>query len=681
MIPAPNKNSEVTVGSLMTFDYHIGTGKGSQAAIMELLRNSLYTNKELAILRELTFNGIDIHCMSGKADVPVNVTLPTYMQPTLVIRDYGTGLSPEQMVMYTGFGETTKRETDDAVGFMGIGAKSPFCYVDSFQIISYCGGFKRLYVTAMDASNCGKLHLLHEEPSDEVGLEIRVPVQTKDISKFVAAAQSCFQYTTVRPIINTDIPAPSFDWRGENGGLKFYADGSPVWEVVMGGIPYRLDIQKMAVSVPKHMMVNVGGVLFVRNGSCDVAASREEVRYTERTIETIVASFDDMFACFGKEAIEDVVLSDKISFWEKRRRIAPMVKLMPTIQIIPEVKDLLNDKVAVSKDCPFKFHFVEVSRGHQVLRPTETPRFDEETRVIFLEKHSAYRPYLREMNIIVASPCTEGADLGAFNAWLDSVKLSGVPVLGKQYLTDRSVTIGGSVSAKTRRNTGKTFEFSGTSFSSHEEKEWIPQDLPEDEPFLIVPIDRWKWSAGIAFKNNVQPVLKKYKVHEDITIFGVKVKYYAEMLAKHKNALTYNDMRQAAKQASLDHPQDLERCIRIVATRGMYRFRSNYVVEKNAPAGHPLRKLIDTSANAKDEDVKLGQCFQELLFNESFAHGNISETSVFLPPRLILEHEAEVVYEQYPLLQLVMGNVNSSIDLKHVIEYMSMVDEKKAGIQ
>ena len=89
----------------------------NQAHIMSILREGLYTDRVLAVLREYSANAWDAHRTSGKADLPIKVTLPTDMNPTLVIRDWGTGMSEEDIFgVFTQYGESTKREDDTAVG-------------------------------------------------------------------------------------------------------------------------------------------------------------------------------------------------------------------------------------------------------------------------------------------------------------------------------------------------------------------------------------------------------------------------------------------------------------------------------------------------------------------------------------------------------------------------------------
>lgn len=103
--------------------------------IMQILRDTLYSDKVLAVLREYSSNAWDAHREADRADMPIKVTLPTEMAPTLSIRDRGPGLSPEEVFeVYTQYGASTKRESDVTVGTMGIG-----CLLKGQPIVTVMG--------------------------------------------------------------------------------------------------------------------------------------------------------------------------------------------------------------------------------------------------------------------------------------------------------------------------------------------------------------------------------------------------------------------------------------------------------------------------------------------------------------------------------------------------------------
>ena len=108
------------------------------AKAFELLSSGLYTDKPLAIVRELSCNAFDAHMEAGNADRPFLIQLPNDLEPEFRIRDYGTGLKHEQvMKLYSSYFTSTKTNTNNQIGAFGLGSKSPFSYTDTFTVTSY----------------------------------------------------------------------------------------------------------------------------------------------------------------------------------------------------------------------------------------------------------------------------------------------------------------------------------------------------------------------------------------------------------------------------------------------------------------------------------------------------------------------------------------------------------------
>ena len=56
-----------------------------------ILSSGLYSDKITAVLREIACNAVDAHVAAGKADEPIEVKLPTALDPSFYIKDWGTG--------------------------------------------------------------------------------------------------------------------------------------------------------------------------------------------------------------------------------------------------------------------------------------------------------------------------------------------------------------------------------------------------------------------------------------------------------------------------------------------------------------------------------------------------------------------------------------------------------------
>ncbi|KKW12782.1 MAG: RIIA protein [Candidatus Gottesmanbacteria bacterium GW2011_GWB1_49_7] len=297
-----------------------GISKAAETHIMTILRDTLYTDKILAPLREYSTNAWDAHRSIGKDDLPIRVTLPTPLNPTLMIRDWGPGMSEEVVLYtYTQYGDSTKRETNNEAGNYGIGAKSAFAYSDSFTVTSWHGGFKKIYSAVLDESNAGIMQKLHEEPcGDETGIEVQMPVKPKDIEHFEARAVKLFKYFKPLPDINIIIPELRKFSIGTPYGYLDKNDHSTGWTAVMGPIPYKLDLNQIESLLQDEELYGslrkLCGVLYFDIGEVQTATSREELRYSDYTIKAVVSKIRQMYEHYIESLITLVSSSDNSNF-------------------------------------------------------------------------------------------------------------------------------------------------------------------------------------------------------------------------------------------------------------------------------------------------------------------------------------------------------------------------------
>jgi hypothetical protein len=170
--------------------------------MFKLLSDSLYSDKVMAVIRELSTNAYDAHVASGNRN-PFKVILPTQAVPSFTVRDYGTGLSKKDMEeLYTTYGASNKNNSNDFVGCLGLGSKSPFAYTKSFSTTSYYNGTKYAYIAAMDESGVPTLNLFDTSPTNEPnGLEISFAVKQFDFNEFSTKSKRIFHYFKTKPII------------------------------------------------------------------------------------------------------------------------------------------------------------------------------------------------------------------------------------------------------------------------------------------------------------------------------------------------------------------------------------------------------------------------------------------------------------------------------------------------
>jgi hypothetical protein len=170
--------------------------------MFKILSDSLYSDKIMAVIRELATNAYDSHIGAGNQN-PFLVKLPTAADPNFTVRDYGTGLSQTDMEnLYTTYGASNKNDSNDYVGCLGLGSKSPFAYTKSFTTTSYFNGTQYTYIAAIDDAGVPSLNLIHSTDTTEPnGLEISFAVKQYDFHEFSQKAIRVFHYFKTKPIV------------------------------------------------------------------------------------------------------------------------------------------------------------------------------------------------------------------------------------------------------------------------------------------------------------------------------------------------------------------------------------------------------------------------------------------------------------------------------------------------
>jgi len=325
MIPPVTNRTVAIGGSQSSASFEISLE--DSAHIMGILREGLYSDKVLAILREYSSNAWDAHRSISKHDLPISVTLPTYYEPTLRIRDYGPGLSHDDVFnVYTQYGKSTKRDSNDVVGQLGIGSKSGFAYSDSFTITSWHDGTKRIYAATLGEDEKGSINLLDEtscEPT-ETGVEIQIATKPEDRMEFERTARRLFQHMTPRPVINIELPAlPNEQTVLTNGTIT---PGGGEWVAVMGCVPYRVNLAQLDERLVNKCLANLSGVLTFDIGGVAMSASREELKYTAATKAALVDKFNALIDEFVTHALQQLD-AGVFTGWETRLRVQVLAKL------------------------------------------------------------------------------------------------------------------------------------------------------------------------------------------------------------------------------------------------------------------------------------------------------------------------------------------------------------------
>jgi len=323
--------------------------------LFSLLSDGLYTDKVLAVVRELSCNAWDAHKEAGNENIPFVMHLPNDLEPFFSIRDFGTGLSHRDVLtLYTTYGESTKNNSNDYIGALGVGSKSPFAYGDSFTVTSFFGGERRSYTAFLSAEGIPSIAMMGTAvPSTEPnGLEISLPVSKTDFYAFKQKSVQVLKRFDPIPTVTAgteEFLIPPATYSMEGNGWKIRERDYSTAYAIQGKIAYPIDVPSMDVTSPEaRTVLKLPIDIDFPIGSLDIAASREGLGYKPRTVKSLVARAEEIHKEIS-EIVSEKMKSAK-TLWQARvmywnmatgndpltaLKIQPMWKGLPVEHTIP----------------------------------------------------------------------------------------------------------------------------------------------------------------------------------------------------------------------------------------------------------------------------------------------------------------------------------------------------------
>ena len=308
-----NTNTVVRSGSFEESNYSIE----ASAKAFSILSDGLYANKVKAVVRELSTNAYDSHVEAGCPEKPFDVHMPNRMDPKFSIRDYGIGLSHEDcMNLYTTYFGSNKTNTNDAVGCLGLGSKSPFAYTDSFSVTSYFNGVKRTYNAYKNEHDQPVFAMLDEtDTSEPNGLEVAFAVNEDDCWNFGEEAEAIYKHFNTPPnVTGSEITISQDEYTIEGDFWKVKSERYGDCVAIMGQVAYPIDSDQFEgdsytiAEAPIHIYFEIGEL--------DITPSREALSYNKYTKAAIESKFKAMLLEMQEVITESFESCDTI--WEAR---------------------------------------------------------------------------------------------------------------------------------------------------------------------------------------------------------------------------------------------------------------------------------------------------------------------------------------------------------------------------
>lgn len=325
--PTASANSVQMSGIEESMDFCLDPA--ATAHILNMLRSGVYKDPKMACVREYWCNARDSVIEAGKdPSKHVTICLPNEYDPYLKIRDEGIGLSEADFRrIFRKYGASTKRDSNEQIGCLGIGSKSAFSYSDTYTVTAIKNGWKRVWIASVARNSVAKdgignlnrvLEIETEEPN---GVEISIPVKEDDYDDFRSKVCHFLSFIpdNQRPIVRgvnqslVTIPVRTGEYEGSNWKLTNTGHSY----AIMGGVPYALDTRSMdLLTEQERELIDLGVDIVFPIGSFEFAISREEVRYTEFSQNAIKAELQKILQYLADEISKK--FSAATNLWEAK---------------------------------------------------------------------------------------------------------------------------------------------------------------------------------------------------------------------------------------------------------------------------------------------------------------------------------------------------------------------------
>ena len=298
----------------------MGIDPVNAARLTKFLRDSIYSDKVLAVVREYLCNAKDEHV---KFDIKSPVKTGIRREGSdyeFFVRDFALGLNESDIREIFGqYGSSTKRDNNSQVGQFGVGSGSGHSYSDTFFITSHHDGLKSSYSCVLggdkDSVSVGHIYKINECPTTESGIEVVVPVKSSDIYNFSNKIKTFVQLSPDN--ISADILGqeilpikPSLETKLGNYNMRVLEYNEHFGNGLyfqMGGNTYKTEsfVGTNGGKIKEGHII----VIDIPIGDCSVTLSRESFEETKKN--------DEVFAEI-ETLVQDFVTQDMIQFKDKK---------------------------------------------------------------------------------------------------------------------------------------------------------------------------------------------------------------------------------------------------------------------------------------------------------------------------------------------------------------------------
>lgn len=320
--------------------------------LMGTLTN-LYSRPAEAVFREYVSNAMDSHIKAG-IDTPIEVDLQNHgytpvetgVRSTnigfLRVTDHGVGMSKDDISnVYSRYGNSTKRESNQQIGAFGLGAKSALAISDRFDGVSVKDGVEIKFFVKKNSRGVGVIHFVSEETTKKSnGFTVTIPLAApKTISRGeqghydsmlnlvnkseffktwkpgsvklngnpIAVNHTVHDASTYLPVFMGDVELAWVRYYATKDGHTQSYHHNNLPSLSIAGIRYEIQDGDGLIfnQGMKNIMDTEAGrflgilktyghdvIVNLPIGSVDLTPSREQIMLTERTMKSLESTFD-----------------------------------------------------------------------------------------------------------------------------------------------------------------------------------------------------------------------------------------------------------------------------------------------------------------------------------------------------------------------------------------------------
>jgi hypothetical protein len=300
---------------------------------MDVMSSQLYSDSLKIICQEYMSNARDAHRDAGRANIPVEIHLPTVEEPYYEVSDYGNGISPKNFkTIFLKYFASTKRKNDDASkrqnGGFGLGAKSAWSYTSEFFVTTVHEGIEYCYHCYRNENKKRVSDLVSQSrvgAGEHDGTKVRVNILPKDILTFHGKFRDITLMWGVKPKV---VYPQDFKYATFEANACIYEDDNVVIfnrncgarnvaTALVDDIPYPIDasiFQNILNASEMKFLGHAAAYIRCDKLMVDPTPNRENLEYNQRTKDYLGQKIKDAHA-----AIYGFV-SNKInqasSYWE-----------------------------------------------------------------------------------------------------------------------------------------------------------------------------------------------------------------------------------------------------------------------------------------------------------------------------------------------------------------------------